>query len=58
MTDYTQLHENVDAWYDSLNDVHDHMMPDAFGDSHYPRFCQYKYTYLTVISEFSNNDYD
>ena len=37
MTDYTQLHYNVDNWYDSLNDAHDHSPPDSFGDGHCAR---------------------
>ena len=53
MTDYTQLHYNVDSWYDSLNDVHTHAR-DNKGES-YPRFHQYMYTYLSCISEFSDD---
>ena len=56
MTDYTQLHENVDTWYDSLNDVHSHIPNDGLtSESYYPRFCQYFYTYLSCIEEFSND---
>ena len=52
---YTQLHENVDSWYDSINDVIEHAKPDAFGDAHYPRFNQYFYVYLSCIAEFSDD---
>ena len=55
MTDYTQLHYNVDNWYDSLNDAHDHSAPDSFGDGHCARFNQYVYAYLSCISEFPND---
>ena len=58
MTDYTQLHYNVDNWYDYLNDVFSSIQPDVFcGGSHYPRFAQYFYTYLSCIEEFSD-DYE
>ena len=57
MTNYTQLHYNVDQWYDSINDVHEHSSPDAFGDSHVSRFNQYMYAYLSCIEEFSD-DYE
>ena len=53
MTEYTQLHENIDSWYDSLNDAYQHSKSDSFGDSHYPRFNQYIYAYLSCIEEFS-----
>ena len=53
MSDYTQLHENVDNWYDYLNDAHAHIESEIPGVSHYPRFAQYFYTYLTCIDEFS-----
>ena len=53
MTEYNQLHENIDSWYDSLNDAYEHSKPDSFGDSHYPRFNQYYYAYLSCIEEFS-----
>lgn len=53
MSDYTQLYENVDAWYDSLNDAHEHAR-DSNGES-YPRFHQYMYAYLSCIEEFSND---
>ena len=55
MSDYTQLHYNMDAWYDSINDAHEHSFPDAFGDSHTPRFCQYIYANLSCIEEFSDD---
>ena len=55
MTYYTQLVENVDSWYDSINDVIEHAKPDTFGDAHYPRFNQYYYAYLSCISEFSDD---
>jgi len=57
MTKYNQLHYNVDQWYDSINDVHEHSTPDAFGDSHVSRFNQYMYAYLSCIEEFSG-DYE
>ena len=47
MTDYTQLHYNVDTWYDSLNDVWEH--------SHHSRFMQYAYAYLSCLEEFSDD---
>jgi len=53
MPEYTQLHENIDSWYDSINDVIEHAKPDELGDSHYPRFNQYYYAYLSCIEEFS-----
>ena len=53
MTEYTQLHENVDTWYDSLNDAYEHSKPDSFGDGHVSRFNQYIYAYLSCIEEFS-----
>ena len=49
MSDYTKLHENVDSWYDSINDVIEHAKPDAYGDA------QYLYAYLSCIEEFSND---
>ena len=52
---YTRLHENVDSWYDSINDVIEHAKPDTFGDAHYPRFNQYFYVYLSCIAEFSDD---
>jgi len=52
---YTQLHENVDQWYDNINDVVEHAKPDSFGHDHYPRFNQYMYAYLSCISEFSDD---
>ncbi len=56
MTEYTRLHYNVDQWYDSLNDVHAHIGADSHCNySHYPRFAQYFYTYLSCIEEFSND---
>lgn len=55
MSDYTQLHYNVDQWYDSLNDAHTHAR-DNKGVS-YPRFHQYMYAYLSCIEEFSD-DYE
>ena len=57
MTDYTQLHYNVDSWYDYLNDSYEHSKPDASGDSHCPRFNQYIYCYLSCINEFPE-DYE
>jgi hypothetical protein len=57
MTDYTQLHYNVDTWYDSLNDAWSHKEPDTFGYDHFPRFMQYAYAYLSCIEEFSD-DYE
>ena len=27
---YTKLHENIDSWYDSINDVIEHAKPDEF----------------------------
>jgi len=53
MSDYTQLHENVDNWYDYLNDAHAHAR-DNKGEV-YPRFNQYMYAYLSCIEEFSND---
>ena len=55
MTDYTQLHYNVDTWYDSLNDAYEHSKPDSFGDGHVSRFNQYIYAYLSCIEEYSND---
>ena len=56
MTDYTQLHYDVDNWYDYLNDAHTHIEADEFCDGpYYPRFAQYFYTYLSCIEEFSND---
>ena len=55
MTDYTQLHYNVDTWYDSLNDAYEHSKPDSFGDGHVSRFNQYIYAYLSCIEEFSDD---
>ena len=52
---YTQLHENVDNWYDYLNDVHEHAWDDNNKAVVYPRFNQYFYTYLSCIDEFSDN---
>ena len=40
---YTQLHEYVHDWYDSLNDTHEH-------DMH-----EHMYAYLATISEFSDD---
>ena len=57
MSDYNQLIYNVDSWYDSINDVVEHAKPDTFGHSHYSRFNQYLYSYLSCISEF-NDDYE
>ena len=57
MSDYTQLHENVDNWYDYLNDVFSRIKPDAFCDGeYYPRFAQYFYCYLSCIEEFSHHE--
>lgn len=53
---YTELHDNRNMWYDSLNDVHEHSKPDAFGDDHAPRFNQYFYAYLSCINEFNDED--
>ena len=50
---YTKLHENIDQWYDYLNDCHAHAR-DSKGEV-YPRFNQYMYTYLSCIEEFSND---
>ena len=58
MTEYTQLHENVDAWYDSLNDVHEHSWDNNNKAVVYPRFNQYFYTYLSCIEEFSHDHMD
>ena len=52
---YSHLYENVDAWYDSLNDCHAHAR-DNKGEV-YPRFNQYLYAYLSCIEEFSD-DYE
>lgn len=52
MSDYTQLHENVDTWYDYINDVFSQAR-DSKGEV-YPRFNQYYYCYLSCISEFSD----
>ena len=57
--DYTQLIYNVDSWYDNINDVHEHSFNND-GDTidystSYPRFHQYMYTYLSCISEFSDD---
>ena len=50
------LYQEVDNWYDSLNDAHAHIGSDSHCNySHYPRFAQYFYTYLSVIEEFSND---
>ena len=57
MTTYTQLHENVDNWYDYLNDSFNHIQADNFCDgTHYPRFAQYFYCYLSCIEEFSDHE--
>ena len=50
---YSHLYENVDAWYDSLNDCHAHAR-DNNGEV-YPRFNQYMYAYLSCIEEFSDD---
>ena len=56
MSDYTQLHENVDNWYDYLNDSFNHIGGDVYsGGTQYPRFAQYFYTYLSCIEEFSDD---
>ena len=56
MSNYTQLHYNVDSWYDSLNDAYEHAEPcTVHGWSHYPRFNQYIYCYLSCIEEFSDD---
>ena len=52
---YNKLHENVDCWYDFLNDAYQHAKPDTFGHDHYPRFNQYMYAYLSCIGEFSDD---
>lgn len=57
MTEHTHLHENIDSWYDSLNDVFEHSKPDAYGDAHHSRFCQYMYAYLSCMEEFSYYNY-
>ena len=49
INDYTKLHENVDYWYDCLNDCAAHVCVE------YPRFNQYMYMYLSCIEEFSND---
>ena len=54
---YNQLHENVDNWYDCLNDVHSHAWDENNKSVEYPRFHQYLYTYLSCIDEFSTTDY-
>ena len=53
INDYTKLHENVDSWYDYLNDAHAHAR-DNKGEV-YPRFNQYMYAYLSCIEEFSDD---
>jgi len=55
-TEVMQLYDNRNMWYDSLNDVHEHSKPDAFGDSHCSRFNQYFYAYLTCINEFNDDE--
>jgi hypothetical protein len=55
MSDYTQLHYNVDNWYDSLNDAHEHAWDDNNKSVVYPRFHQYMYAYLSCIEEFSDD---
>ena len=55
-TEVMQLYDNRNMWYDSLNDVHEHSKPDAFGDSHCSRFNQYFYAYLTCINEFNDDN--
>jgi len=54
MTDYTQLHYNVDTWYDSLNDVYGCLEPEEL-DVTYPQWNRYFYTYLSCIEEFSDD---
>ena len=54
MTTYAELYENVDNWYDSLNDVFSCIEPEK-SDVTYPRWRQYLYTYLSCIEEFSND---
>ena len=51
MTDYTQLHYNVDSWYDYLNDSHDHVGNDEYSS----KWNRYVYTYLSCISEFPDD---
>ena len=55
MSDYTQLIYNVDRWYDSLNDVHNHTWDGEGLTIAYPKFNQYYYCYLSCISEFSDD---
>ena len=55
MSDYTQLIYNVDSWYDSLNDVHNHTWDGEGLTIAYPKFNQYYYCYLSCISEFSDD---
>ena len=55
MSDYTQLHYNVDNWYDSLNDAHAHAWDNNNKSVTYPRFHQYMYAYLSCIEEFSGD---
>ena len=52
MNTYTELHANIDQWYDNIADVIEHAKPDSFGDSHTSRFNQYFYAYLSCFSEF------
>jgi len=53
MSSYNELHYNVDTWYDSLNDVHQHAWDEHNKAVVYPRFNQYFYCYLSCIEEFS-----
>ena len=55
MTDYIQIYDNVDAWYDSLNDAHEHAFDVNNKAIVYPRFNRYLYAYLSCIEEFSDD---
>ena len=43
---YVTLHDNINMWYDSLNDVHNNHMRD-----------DYFYVYLCCISEVEHEHY-
>ena len=43
---YNQLHDNMNIWYESINDVHDNKLRH-----------EYFYIYLSCLSEFSTTDY-
>jgi hypothetical protein len=45
---YNVLHNNTNAWYDQLNQVHPRIQ-------YYPQFANYYYAYLTCIDMFSSD---